>query len=292
MNLNNLFKKKDTSSKTIESLPKDYLLLQETVQDFIPLQEVRDSMLVLPNHEYKMVIEVKSINYYLKTAEEQETIEMQFRSALGSWDFPFAFYVQTRTIDADDIVKKLQDDVDKIPNGTLKRYGYDYAREMESLTKKRNGNLIKRNYMIVSCNDAERITTNQTEDDFAEYAFEKLSLDVKKVMEALAPIGLSCHVLGNEELIELFFVALNKHSLLKADEILGFTTDIVGGKEKWDVNKAQVLIDGLLTQLNNMLLRDHELTAAEISQAQALIKGIEDLKKQSEVIDENELFVL
>ena len=123
MNLNNLFKKKDTSSKTIESLPKDYLLLQETVQDFIPLQEVRDSMLVLPNHEYKMVIEVKSINYYLKTAEEQETIEMQFRSALGSWDFPFAFYVQTRTIDADDIVKKLQDDVDKIPNGTLKRYG-------------------------------------------------------------------------------------------------------------------------------------------------------------------------
>ena len=290
--LNSLFGKKTAPSKTVLSLPKDYLLLQESVQDFIPLQEVRDSMMVLKDHEYKMAIEVKSINYYLKTAEEQETIEAQFRAALGSWDFPFSFYIQTRTIDADDIVKRLRDDVGKLPGGALKEYGYHYAEDMENLTKKRNGNLIKRNYIIISCNDAEKITTNTSEEQYAEYAFEKLSLDAKKVIEALAPIGLSCHVLTNEELIELFFVALNKHSLLKAEEILDFTTDIVSGKEKWDTNKAQMLIDGLLTQLNNMLLRDHDLSAAEIQQAQAIIKGIEDIKEQSEVVDEDELFIL
>ncbi len=290
--LDNLFTKKSAPSKTVINLPKDYLLLQESVQDFIPLQEVRDSMMVLKDHEYKMVIEVKSINYYLKTGEEQETIEAQFRSALGSWDFPFAFYIQTRTIDADDIVKRLRDDVSKLPNGALKEYGYYYASDMENLTKKRNGNLIKRNYIIITCNNAESITMNSSDEQYAEYAFEKLSLDAKKVMEALAPIGLSCHVLGNEELIELFFVALNKHSLLKADKILDFTTDIVSGKEEWDVNKAQMLIDGLSTQLNNMLLRDHTLSAAEIQQAQMIIKSLDDIKKQSEVVDEDELFIL
>ena len=288
----NLFPKSKVTSKTVESLPQDYLLLQETVQDFMPLKEVRDSMLVLPNHEYKMAIEVKSINYYLKTAEEQETIEAQFRSALGSWDFSFSFYVQTRTIDADDIIRRLNEDVDKLPNGTLKDYGHQYSRAMETLTKRRNGNLIKRNYIIISCNDAEKITTNKTEEDYAEYAFEKLRLNTRKVEEALAPIGLSCHVLNNEELLELFFVAINKHSLLKAEEILAFATDMVNGKEKWDVNKAEMLIDGLLTQLNNMLIRDHDLSAAEIQQAQALIKGIENLKQQSTVVDESELFIL
>lgn len=289
----NLFPKKtqETSSKNTD-LPSDYLLLNETVQDLLPLQEVRDNMYVLPNHEYKMVVEVKSINYYLKTAEEQETIEAQFRAALGSWDFSFAFYIQTRTIDADDIVRRLKEDADKIPSGTLKEYGYEYAEEMRRLTKGKNGNLIKKNYIIITCNDAEKITTNKTEDDYADYAFEKLRLNERKVEEALAPIGLACHALSNEELIELFFVAINKHSLLKADEILNFITDMANGKDKWDVNKAQMLIDGLLTQLNNMLVRDHGLSAAEIQQAQNLIKGIENLKKESEITDENELFIL
>ena len=63
----NLFPKKNVENNVVNELPKDYLLLQQSVQDLIPLKEIRDSMFVLPNHEYKMVVEVKSINYYLKT---------------------------------------------------------------------------------------------------------------------------------------------------------------------------------------------------------------------------------
>lgn len=287
-----LMNKKKAENKTIEALPQDYLLLQQTVQDIIPLKEIRDSMYVLPNHEYKMVVEVKSINYYLKTSQEQETIEAQFRNALSSWDFSFSFYVQTRTIDADDIVRRLKDDVDKLPSGSLHNYGLDYINSMRQLTKGRNRNLIKKTYIVLTCDDAERIASNKSEDDFADYAFEKLHLNTRKIEEALAPIGLACHTLNNIELIELFNVAVNKDSILKAEEILSFSSDMVSGKNSWDVNKAEVLIDGLLTQLNNLLMNDHELSGAERSEAQEMINNIEKMKEQSQVNNEDNLFVL
>lgn len=288
----NLFPKKNVENNVVNELPKDYLLLQQSVQDLIPLKEIRDSMFVLPNHEYKMVVEVKSINYYLKTSQEQETIEAQFRNALSSWDFPFSFYIQTRTIDADDIVRRLKEDVDKIPTGVLHNYGIDYIDSMRQLTKGRNRNLIKKTYIVITCADAEKITSNKTEDDYADYAFEKLHLNTRKVEEALSPIGLACHTLNNIELIELFNVALNKDSILKAEEILSFSSDMVGGKNEWDVNKAEVLINGLITQLNDLLIHDHDLTPAERTQAQEMIKNIESMRDQSQVKDEENLFVL
>ena len=100
---------------------------------------------------------------------------------------------------------------------------------MEKLTKAKNGNLIKKNYIIVACNDANLINPNVTDAEKESYAFDKLSLDVRKVFESLAPMGLMCKVLTNEELIELLFVAINKHSLLKATQILDYTTKITTG---------------------------------------------------------------
>lgn len=252
----NLFNKKDKSKKTTINLPDDYLLLNQSVQQFLPFEDVRDMMIVLPNHKYRAVVEVKSINYYLKTAQEQESIEAMFKAALGSWDFSYAFYTQTRTIDADDIVKRLKEDVEKVTTKELRAYGNQYVEEMKNLTKRKNGNLIKRNYVIVSCNDAEGISNNRTQEDFDSYAFDQLSLNVKKVYEALSPIGLSCHTLTNEELIEFLFVAVNKHSILKANEILAFTTDLVAGKNEWETSDVDIILDGTVNKLQSLLNND------------------------------------
>lgn len=284
-------KMKNNSANLVASLPKDYLFLQQSLQDFLPFNDIKNMMICLPNHEYKAVIEVKSINYYLKTHEEQEVIESQFNSALNAWDFSFAFYVQTRTIDADDIVKKLQEDADKLTTKELKSYSVDYISSIENLTKRRNGNLIKKNYIIVSCNDANLVLSNGTDEEKMQYAFDKLSINTKKVCEALAPIGLSCHILTNEELLELLFVAINKHSILKADEILSFTSNLVKGPSDWDLDKIDVLLQGLINQLNNMMLNDHEMTGSEIERAEQIIKEVEDLRERNKEATSN-LFVL
>ena len=68
----------------VNSLPKDYLFLQQTVQVFLPFEKIKDMMICLPGNLYRTVIEVKSINFYLKTQEEQETLESMFRNAVSS----------------------------------------------------------------------------------------------------------------------------------------------------------------------------------------------------------------
>lgn len=287
----NLFNKKNQSKKTTINLPDDYLLLNQSVQQFLPFEDVRDMMIVLPNHKYRAVVEVKSINYYLKTAQEQESIEAMFKAALGSWDFSYAFYTQTRTIDADDIVKRLKEDVEKVTTKELRAYGNQYVEEMKNLTKKKNGNLIKRNYVIVSCNDAEGISNNRTQEDFDSYAFDQLSLNVKKVYEALSPIGLSCHTLTNEELIEFLFVAVNKHSILKANEILAFTTDLVAGKNEWETTDIDIILDGTVNKLQSLLNNGGALSNNDYERIQDLIAKVQDLKYTTKE-EENDLFVL
>lgn len=292
MDLLNLFaEKKEKDKKTVIEMPEDYNLLNQTIQDFMPFEDVRDSMIVLPNHLYRAVIEVKSINYYLKTAQEQDSIEAMFKSALGSWDFSYAFYTQTRTIDADDVVRRLKEDVQKVTTKELKAYGTEYIENMKSLTKAKNGNLIKRNYIIVSCNDAEGISNNKTQEDFDSYAFDRLNLNTRKVHEALAPIGLTCHTLSNEELIEFLFVAINKHSILKANEILAFTTNITAGKTNWDARQIDLLLDGTINKLQMLVNANHDMSSNDYERVQELIDELQKLKNSSKE-KENDLFVL
>lgn len=282
---------KKKNDNPFATLPKDYLPLQASIQDFMPFDDIKNMMICLPKHQYRSVVEVRSINYYLKTKEEQETIENQFNAALNSWDFPFAFYVQTRTIDAEDIVSKLKNDSEKLTTKELKAYSTEYISSIEALTKRKNGNLIKKNYVIVACDDAEVVLSNGTDEERENYAFDKLNINTRKVCEALAPIGLSCHILNNEELIELLFVAINKHSILKAEDILSHMSNMVKGKSEWDVDKIDVLLQGLITQLTNMMLNDHDLTSLEIERAQQLIKDVEDLRNRN-IESSSNLFVL
>ena len=272
-------------------IPKDYLLLNQTMQDFMPFDDIRSMMICLPNNLYRAVIEVEPINYYLKTDSEQETLEAMFRNALSSWDFSFAFYTQTRTIDAEEIINTLEDDISKAITKELYAYGSQFLREMENLTRARNGNLIKKNYIIVSCNDADIINPNVEASEKERYAFDRLSINVRKVRDSLAPMGLDCKVLSNEELIELLFVALNKHSMLKADEILSHTTNITYGKNEWDVNQVDLLLDGLINQLHKLVNESHDLKPIDYDRAQQIIREIEAIKERNKESGQD-LFVL
>lgn len=77
-------KKEEVKESIFDTLPADYLLLSKTVQDLIPFDTIENFMICLPGFEYRMIVEVSSLNYYLKTASEQVSIENMFRAALTS----------------------------------------------------------------------------------------------------------------------------------------------------------------------------------------------------------------
>jgi hypothetical protein len=291
MGLFDAFKKKQESTEdakqAIYNLPADYKLLEETVQDFIPFTDIENSMICLKDSKYRMVIEVSSVNYYLKTAEEQEVLEAQFRAAIGSFDFPFAFYVQTRKIDGEQILQGLREDTSKFSRQHiyLIEYANQYLKEMEKMYSYGNSALVKKNYIIVSCDDeSAAIGNNRTESEKRQVAFEKLSLSVQKVFEGLRPMGLRCHCLTNEELSELLYTALNKRSEFKADNIVDSMSEFVdsdAGLSKID-DKITLMLEGFKNQAQTLINTSMNLSDEDLQKAYRIIERLNNIESEND----------
>src|SRR3989344_9131023 len=67
----------------------------------IQIKEVKDGILVLPNHEYRVVIETSSINFELKSEDEQDVLIDGFQNFLNSLPCELQVLVRVREVDLD-----------------------------------------------------------------------------------------------------------------------------------------------------------------------------------------------
>ena len=68
-------------------------------QDFIPIKEIRDGIVVLEDGSLRAVLLASAINIALKSADEQQAMVMQFQGFLNSIEFPIEISVQSRRYD-------------------------------------------------------------------------------------------------------------------------------------------------------------------------------------------------
>jgi hypothetical protein len=57
-------------------------------QDFIPIRDIRNGVMILNNGDMRMMLMTSSLNFGLKSAEEQSAIISQFQNFLNSLEFP------------------------------------------------------------------------------------------------------------------------------------------------------------------------------------------------------------
>ena len=62
----------------------------------IRIKEVKDGILVLPENEYRLIVETSSINFELKSDEEQDILIDSFQNFLNSLDFSLQFFITLR----------------------------------------------------------------------------------------------------------------------------------------------------------------------------------------------------
>ncbi|MCX6718882.1 MAG: hypothetical protein NTZ38_00690, partial [Candidatus Taylorbacteria bacterium] len=72
---------------------------QKTTQDFVPIKEVHDGVIILKNGGMRSIILVSSLNFALKSPDEQTSIMMQFQNFLNSLDFPIQIVIQSKRLD-------------------------------------------------------------------------------------------------------------------------------------------------------------------------------------------------
>ena len=78
-------------------------------QEFVPIKDVRNGVVVLNNGDLRMLLMTSSLNFGLKSGDEQAAIIIQFQNFLNSIEFPIQIYIQSKRLDVRPYLTMLED---------------------------------------------------------------------------------------------------------------------------------------------------------------------------------------
>ena len=92
----------------------------------IQIKEVKDDILILPNQEYRTILETSSVNFELKSEAEQDVLIDSFQNFLNSLNCQLQILVRVREVDIDhyleDISKIKDKEAEKIYKNQIDNY--------------------------------------------------------------------------------------------------------------------------------------------------------------------------
>jgi hypothetical protein len=118
-----------------------------STQDFLEFEQIKDGIIILKNKGLRTVLMVSSLNFALKSVEEQNAIIYQFQNFLNSLDFSCQILVQSRRLNITGYLEKLSDIEKKEENELLKIQIIDYRKFIEQITK--GGSIMQKTFYVI-----------------------------------------------------------------------------------------------------------------------------------------------
>lgn len=108
-------------------------MAESATQNFLEIQDIREGVLLLKNNSIRGVLMVSSINFALKSDEEQTAIVYAFQNFLNSLDFSCQIVIQSRNINITPYLDTLKDLEDKQTNELLKKQTSAYREFIKNM---------------------------------------------------------------------------------------------------------------------------------------------------------------
>ncbi|MFA5358345.1 MAG: TraC family protein [Patescibacteria group bacterium] len=189
----------------------------------VPIGEIRNDTLVMKDGTLRAVLMVSSINFALKSADEQQAIISAYMQFLNSITYPIQIVIQSRRINIDKYLEKLQKMEKEQVNELLKIQIVDYRKYVSELVEL--GDIMtKKFYIVIPYNplsDKQKSFFSRSKDllspktiiSLSEKKFfereKELSQRVSHVASSLGSIGLAVTRVDTQGLIELFYNSYN-----------------------------------------------------------------------------------
>ncbi len=198
-------------------------------QHFVPVSDIRDGIAILSNGQMCIVLLASSINFALKSSDEQEAILSQFQSFLNTLDFSLQIYVQSRRLDIRPYMEILRAQEVNQYNDLMKIQLREYMEFIRTFTEEVD--IMSKNFFVVIPYTPPSIDASGIKDllnfggkkketviDPAKFIEERSQLEqrVSVVEQGLARIGVRTVPLGTEELIELYYHIFNPEDMSSA----------------------------------------------------------------------------
>ncbi len=194
-----------------------------STQRYVDVEEIRDGLLILKNGSIRAILLVSSINFDLKSSQEQDGIILQYQNFLNTLDFPVQIVISSKRFDVEPYLGLLADQETVQENELLRFQITEYKLFIKKLAEVSNI-MSKYFYIVVPFSPAEdeksglldRLTgifnpqknTNLHGELFESYR-SQLYQRVEQVSVALSGTGVQATPLNTEEIIELLYDSYN-----------------------------------------------------------------------------------
>lgn len=194
----------------------------KTTQDFVPIREIRDGIVILKDGSMRALVLASSLNFALKSTDEQNSIIFQFQNFLNSLDFSVQIFVQSKKLDIRPYIALLEERYKEQLTELMKIQTREYIEFIKTFVE--NSNIMTKSFFIIvpytppmltasknpisqfmNKKGENRIIENQ---QFAEYR-SQLEQRVGVVEQGLVRCGVRVAELGTEEVVELYYKIFN-----------------------------------------------------------------------------------
>jgi hypothetical protein len=213
----------------------------QATQEFVPIKEVRDGVVILKNGSLRALLMASSINLALKSNDEQQAIIGQFQNFLNSLEFTVQFFVESRDLDIRPYIALLEERLAAELDDLMKIQIREYIAFIKDFTER--ANIMSKNFFIVVPYDPALIargasvgsalgallpagkggtSTVLTDEQFEQYRTQ-LEQRISVIEQGLVRTGVRVVKLGTEEVIELFYKLFNPGELEKPLQVTQIT---------------------------------------------------------------------
>jgi hypothetical protein len=116
-------------------------------QDFVPIKEIKDGLVVLDDGTLVAISLVTSVNISLKSAEEQASTIAAFQAFINILEFPVQISVQSRKLDIDPYLELLETRLKEQSNEIIKLQTIEYISFIKNFTD--SINIMEKQFFLV-----------------------------------------------------------------------------------------------------------------------------------------------
>jgi hypothetical protein len=186
-------------------------------QQFIPIDQVREGVIILKDKSIRSVLMVSSINFALKSEEEQGAIIYNFQNFLNSMDFSCQILISSRKANITGYVERMKKVENEQKNELLKIQTSDYIKFIEEIIA--SGSIMTKTFYVVipywpllempgisksDVDNNKKVLGELTEKKFQTGKYQ-LWQRIEYVSLGLRRCGLKSEALNTEQILELLW---------------------------------------------------------------------------------------
>ncbi len=194
-----------------------------STQNYVDVEAIRDGAVVLKNGALRAVLLVSSINFDLKSSQEQDAIIAQYQAFLNALDFPIQVVVSSKRFNIAPYLEKIESQVSVGQSELLRMQIAEYQDFIANLAEVANI-MSKTFYIVVPFSPSEDKDSGMfgslkgmfggkrsvaLRDDLFQTYRSQLMQRVDHIIASIGGTGVHTAPLNTEELIELMYNSYN-----------------------------------------------------------------------------------